>query len=256
MLDVLLGAHETGPLDPPCQVGFPTGRSLLITALEGVNDLYVSQPQLLYDRALPSCPTGSARWVGRGGGPGPNDHPVYIGHSRGHYIYYYVHQPTEPPPAYGDGWCLSPYLGARPPIAGVPLPRSSHPAVCPPPSSALPSGAAGSVAGARRLRLGDLEPAAPSDADSDNGHSRSRSISRCPGGGAGHRGRRWGWGKEALWLAVLCSSVLNGCAGCPLSRRYLTTNTHALNASHHRIRTTWKARQGTRPKQGAAANGR
>ena len=65
------------------------GHSLAFTGLDpGLNDIYVLQPLLSF-----------------------NGQPLYVGHERGHYLFYYEPRPGHPR-LYDSGWCVAPNLGS------------------------------------------------------------------------------------------------------------------------------------------------
>ena len=84
----------TRPLPTQDDAALSRAHSLRITGLapdQGRNDLYVPQPPLSY--------------CGR---------PVYVGHTHGHYLYWY-RPPSDDKAPQPEGWCLSDYLGSGAP---------------------------------------------------------------------------------------------------------------------------------------------
>ena len=72
VLSALL-VHQVHVLDPPCCLDTSAGPSLCLTGLEEAsNDVYMYQPLQTY-----------------------NGHPLYVGHVRGKYIYYYEPQEED-----------------------------------------------------------------------------------------------------------------------------------------------------------------
>ena len=85
------------PVDPECLdqccVAVEAEHSLQISGLPSdKNDVYVLQPPLAF-----------------------NARPVYVGHTTGHYVYYYEPAPGAPGAALGAGWCVSGVLGSGAP---------------------------------------------------------------------------------------------------------------------------------------------
>eukprot|EP00667_Euglena_gracilis_P000004 EG_transcript_4 len=95
----------SGPavLDPAYAEDAAAPRSLLIRGLGRDDDLYLFQPTVTY-----------------------NDQPIYIGHTNGKYIFFYLPGPPKPNAGPPDertvpGWCLSPFLGSGSSPGRLPL---------------------------------------------------------------------------------------------------------------------------------------
>eukprot|EP00667_Euglena_gracilis_P000218 EG_transcript_218 len=90
IVELLLRHRQQRTLDASSPVDRAAPKSMRLSGLDrDDNDLYLHQPQVLY-----------------------NGQPVFVGHTNGKYVYYY--EPASEPRGrqYRAGWCLSPHLGS------------------------------------------------------------------------------------------------------------------------------------------------